>query len=158
MGETVAQVDFNRGQGASSPGQDSLLQAAAQAPANPSADPQRLYGKLLDRGGVGCVKFKNQPKWPSSKTVRKIRHILSFALRLVATQRLIPRNFAEGCALSKPEHKEMQTLTQEQWATFFREANATSVYDLYYCTMQIWPPACAKASCCASSERTSTRS
>ncbi len=60
------------------------------------------------------------------------RQIISSALKLARDQRLIANNPAEGCALPKLEHREMQTLTREQLAAFFREAKETSVFEMYY--------------------------
>lgn len=44
----------------------------------------------------------------------------------------IAHNPADGCALPKAEHKEMQTLPIEQLTSFLREAKDSGVFALYY--------------------------
>lgn len=76
-----------------------------------SLELQKLYKKLLTEGRVDRLESKGQPKSLSAKTVRNIHQILSSALKLAQEQRLILTNPAEGCALPRVEHQEMQTLT-----------------------------------------------
>ena len=45
---------------------------------------------------------------------------------------MILTNPAEGCALPKVEHREMQTLLVEQLQSFLREARESDVFELYY--------------------------
>ena len=95
-------------------------------------DLQKLYKRLLTKGRIQRVESKKQPKGLSAKTVRNVHQVLSSALNLAREQRLIPRNPADGCALPKLEHREMQTLTADQLGSFFREAKESGVYELYY--------------------------
>lgn len=95
-------------------------------------DVQRFYKKLLTEGRVERKESENQPKGLSAKTVRNIHQILSSAMELSKQQKLIAANPAEGCALPKVEHREMQTLTADQLNAFFREAKASGVFELYY--------------------------
>lgn len=95
-------------------------------------DLQKFYKKLLTGGRVDRLEAKGQPKGLSPKTVRNIHQILSSALNLARKQRLILTNPAEDCALPKVEHREMQTLTADQLAAFFREARESGVFELYY--------------------------
>ena len=97
-----------------------------------SLDLQKLYKKLLTKGRVDRLESKGQPKGLSAKTVRNIHQILSSALKLAQEQRIILTNPAEGCALPKVEHKEMQTLPVEQLQSFLREAKESGVFALYY--------------------------
>ena len=97
-----------------------------------SLDLQKLYKKLLTKGRVDRLEAKGQPKGLSAKTVRNIHQILSSALKLAQEQRIILTNPAEGCALPKVEHKEMQTLPVEQLQSFLREARESGVFELYY--------------------------
>ncbi len=95
-------------------------------------DLQKLYKRLLTEGRIDRIESKNQPKGLSAKTVRNINQIISSALNLAKEQKLIYSNPADACALPKVEHREMKTLTAEQLDTFFREAKATGVYEMYY--------------------------
>ena len=93
---------------------------------------QQFYKKLLVEGRVERIEAQRQPKGLSAKTVRNIHQIISSALKLAVEQRLIARNPADGCALPKAEHKEMQTLPVEQLTSFLREAKDSGVFALYY--------------------------
>ena len=93
---------------------------------------QQFYKKLLAEGRVERIEAQKQPKGLSAKTVRNIHQIISSALKLANEQRLIARNPADGCALPKAEHKEMQTLPIEQLTSFLREAKDSGVFALYY--------------------------
>ena len=93
---------------------------------------QQFYKKLLAEGRVERIEAQKQPKGLSAKTVRNIHQIISSALKLAIEQRLIARNPADGCALPKAEHKEMQTLPIEQLTSFLREAKDSGVFALYY--------------------------
>ena len=93
---------------------------------------QQFYKKLLAEGRVERIEAQKQPKGLSAKTVRNIHQIISSALKLANEQRLIARNPADGCALPKVEHREMQTLTADQLSSFFQEARDSGVYELYY--------------------------
>ena len=93
---------------------------------------QQFYKKLLAEGRVERIESQKQPKGLSTKTVRNIHQIISSALKLAVEQRLIARNPADGCALPKAEHKEMQTLPVEQLTSFLREAKDSGVFALYY--------------------------
>ena len=93
---------------------------------------QQFYKKLLAEGRVERIEAQKQPKGLSAKTVRNIHQIISSALKLAVEQRLIARNPADGCALPKAEHKEMQTLPVEQLTSFLREAKDSGVFALYY--------------------------
>ena len=93
---------------------------------------QQFYKKLLAEGRVERIEAQKQPKGLSAKTVRNIHQIISSALKLAIEQRLIARNPADGCALPKAEHKEMQTLPVEQLTSFLREAKDSGVFALYY--------------------------
>ena len=93
---------------------------------------QQFYKNLLAEGRVEQIEAQKQPKGLSTKTVRNIHQIISSALKLAVEQRLIARNPADGCALPKVEHKEMQTLPIEQLTSFLREAKDSGVYELYY--------------------------
>ena len=93
---------------------------------------QQFYKKLLADGRVERIEAQKQPKGLSAKTVRNIHQIISSALKLAVEQRLIARNPADGCALPKAEHKEMQTLPVEQLTSFLREAKDSGVFVLYY--------------------------
>ena len=90
-------------------------------------DLQSFYKKLLDGGRVKRMESAKKPKGLSAKTVRNIHQVISSALNLSVRQRLSASNPAEGCALPKVGHREMQTLTAEQLAAFFREAKASGV-------------------------------
>ena len=93
---------------------------------------QQFYKKLLAEGRVERIEAQKQPKGLSAKTVRNIHQIISSALKLAVEQRLIAHNPADGCALPKAEHKEMQTLPIEQLTSFLREAKDSGVFALYY--------------------------
>lgn len=86
-----------------------------------SLDLQKFYKKLLTQGRADRVEAKGQPGL-SAKAVRNIQQILSSALKLAQEQRLILTNPADGCALPRVDHQEMNTLTTVQMASFFREA------------------------------------
>lgn len=95
-------------------------------------DIQRFYKKLLTSGRVKRIESRHKPKGLSAKTVRNLHQMLSSALNFARNQHLITMNPAEGCALPKLEHREMQTLTAEQLGAFFQEAQDSGVYELYY--------------------------
>ena len=75
---------------------------------------------------------RKQPKGLSAKTVRNIHQIISSVMNLAREQKLIAANPADGCALPKLEHREMQTLPAEQLRTFLEEARESGVFELYY--------------------------
>ena len=95
-------------------------------------DLQKLYKKLLTSGRIDRIESKHQPKGLSVKTVRNLHQIISSTLALAKEQKLIVSNPAEGCALPKPEHKEMKTLPAEQLQSFLQEAKESGVFELYY--------------------------
>ena len=95
-------------------------------------DLQKLYKKLLTSGRIDRIESKHQPKGLSVKTVRNLHQIISSTLALAKEQKLIDSNPAEGCALPKPEHKEMKTLPAEQLQSFLQEAKESGVFELYY--------------------------
>ena len=95
-------------------------------------DLQKLYKELLTSGRIDRIESKHQPKGLSVKTVRNLHQIISSALTLAKEQKLIVSNPAEGCALPKPEHKEMKTLPAEQLQSFLQEAKESGVFELYY--------------------------
>ena len=74
----------------------------------------------------------HQSKGLSAKTVRNIHQIISSAMKLAQEQKLISTNPADGCALPRLEHREMQTLPVEQLQSFLREARDSGVFELYY--------------------------
>ena len=93
---------------------------------------QKLYKKLLAGGRVERIEAKSQPKGLSAKTVRNINQVISSAMDFAKDQKLISSNPTDGCALPKPEHKEMKTLPVEQLTSFLREAKESGVFELYY--------------------------
>ncbi len=93
---------------------------------------QALYRKLLTSGRVERTGSKRQPKGLSAKTVRNINQVISSAMELAKSQKLILSNPTNGCALPKVEHQEMRTLTADQLAAFFREAKNSGVFEMYY--------------------------
>lgn len=95
-------------------------------------DLQKLYKKLLTTGRVDRIESRKQSKGLSAKTVRNIHQIISSAMNLAREQKLIASNPAEGCALPRLEHREMQTLPAEQLQSFLREARDSGVFELYY--------------------------
>ncbi len=95
-------------------------------------DLQSFYKKLLSDGRVERTESAKKPRGLSAKTVRNLHQVISSALNLAVRQRLIAFNPADGCALPKVEHREMQTLTAEQLNAFFREAKTSGVFELYY--------------------------
>lgn len=95
-------------------------------------DLQRMYQKLLTEGRVERIESQNRPKGLSPKTVRNLNQIISSAMKLAMDQRLISKNPADGCALPKVEHKEMQTLPVEQLNAFLMEAKKTGTFEMYY--------------------------
>ena len=97
-----------------------------------SLDLQKLYKKLLEQGRVERIESKGQSKGLSPKTVRNIHQIISSAMQLARNQKLITANPAEGCALPRLEHQEMQTLPVEQLTSFLREAKDSGVFEMYY--------------------------
>ena len=97
-----------------------------------SLELQKLYKKLLTSGRVDRIESKKQSKGLSPKTVRNIHQIISSAMDLAREQKLITANPAEGCALPRLEHREMQTLSVEQLQSFLREAKDSGVFELYY--------------------------
>ena len=97
-----------------------------------SLELQKFYKKLLSSGRVARRESRKQPKGLSAKTVRNIHQIISSAMNLAREQKLIAANPADGCALPKLEHREMQTLPVEQLQSFLREAKDSGVFGLYY--------------------------
>ena len=97
-----------------------------------SLELQKLYKKLLEKGRVDRLESRNQAKGLSPKTVRNIHHIISSAMKLAQEQKLIASSPAEGCALPRLEHREMQTLPVEQLQSFLRVARDSGVFELYY--------------------------
>lgn len=97
-----------------------------------SLELQKLYKKLLEGGRVERIESRKQAKGLSAKTVRNIHQIISSAMNLAKEQRLITANPADGCALPRLEHREMQTLPVEQLQSFLREAKDSGVFELYY--------------------------
>ena len=95
-------------------------------------DLQKLYRKLLTKGRVDRIEAKDQPKGLSAKTVRNINQVISSAMDLAVTQKLILANPTKACELPKVEHKEMQTIPMEQLEAFLKEARETGVYEMYY--------------------------
>ena len=95
-------------------------------------DLQKLYRTLLTKGRVERIEAKNQPSGLSAKTVRNINQVISSALDLAVAQKIIPSNPTDACELPKVEHREMQTIPEEQLQAFFAEAKATGVYEMYY--------------------------
>jgi integrase len=93
---------------------------------------QALYRKLLTSGRVEGTESKQQPKGLSGKTVRNINQVISSAMELAKSQKLISSNPTDGCALPKVEHQEMKTLTADQLAAFFHEAKNSGVFEMYY--------------------------
>ena len=93
---------------------------------------QALYRQLLTSGRVERTESKQQPKGLSAKTVRNINQVISSAMELAKSQKLISSNPTDGCALPKVEHQEMKTLTADQLAAFFREAKNSGVFEMYY--------------------------
>ena len=97
-----------------------------------SLELQKFYKKLLSSGRVARLESRKQPKGLGAKTVRNIHQIISSAMNLAREQKLIAANPADGCALPKLEHREMQTLPAEQLRTFLEEARESGVFELYY--------------------------
>ena len=97
-----------------------------------SLELQKFYKKLLEKGRVDRLESRHQAKGLSPKTVRNIHQIISSAMNLAREQKLIAANPADGCALPKLEHREMQTLPVEQLQSFLREAKDSGVFGLYY--------------------------
>ena len=97
-----------------------------------SLELQKFYKKLLEKGRVDRLESKHQSKGLSAKTVRNIHQIISSAMKLAQEQKLISTNPADGCALPRLEHREMQTLPVEQLQSFLREARDSCVFELYY--------------------------
>ena len=95
-------------------------------------DLQKLYRKLLTKGRVDRIEAKKQPTGLSAKTVRNINQVISSAMDLAVTQKIIFENPTKACELPKVEHKEMQTIPLEQLEAFFKEAKETGVYEMYY--------------------------
>ena len=95
-------------------------------------DLQRLYRTLLTKGRVERIEAENQPSGLSAKTVRNINQVISSALDLAVAQKIIPSNPTDACELPKVEHREMQTIPEEQLQAFLAEAKATGVYEMYY--------------------------
>ncbi len=54
------------------------------------------------------VESRNQPTGLSAKTVRNISQVISSAMDFAIDQKLITTNPTNGCALPKPEHREMK--------------------------------------------------
>ena len=97
-----------------------------------SLELQKFYKKLLTNGRVDRLESRHQAKGLSPKTVRNIHQIISSAMSLAKEQKLIVANPAEGCALPRLEHREMQTLPVEQLQSFLREAKESGVFEFYY--------------------------
>ena len=97
-----------------------------------SLELQKFYKKLLEKGRVDRLESRHQSKGLSAKTVRNIHQIISSAMNLAREQKLIAGNPAEGCALPRLEHREMQTLPVEQLQSFLREAKESGVFEFYY--------------------------
>lgn len=97
-----------------------------------SLELQKLYKKLLEGGRVERTESEKQPKGLNAKTVRNINQIISSAMELAKSHRLIAANPTETCALPKLEHREMKTLTADQLNSFLREAKESGVYEMYY--------------------------
>ena len=97
-----------------------------------SLDLQKVYKKLLEKGSVDRLESKHQSKGLSAKTVRNIHQIISSAMKLAQEQKLISTNPADGCALPRLEHRELQPLPVEQLQSFLREARDSGVVELYY--------------------------
>ena len=97
-----------------------------------SLELQKLYKKLLEKGRVDRLESRHRAKGLSPKTVRNIHQIISSAMKLAQEQKLIVGNPAEGCALPRLEHREMQTLPVEQLQSFLGEAKESGVFELYY--------------------------
>ena len=95
-------------------------------------DLQKLYRTLLTKGRVERIEAENQPSGLSAKTVRNINQVISSALDLAVAQKIIPINPTDACELPKVEHREMQTIPEEQLQAFLTEAKATGVYEMYY--------------------------
>ena len=95
-------------------------------------DLQRLYRTLLTKGRVERIEAENQPSGLSAKTVRNINQVISSALDLAVAQKIIPSTPTDACELPKVEHREMQTIPEEQLQAFLAEARATGVYEMYY--------------------------
>ena len=95
-------------------------------------DLQKLYRTLLTKGRVDRIEAEKQPRGLSAKTVRNINQVISSALDLAVAQKIIPGNPTDACELPKVEHREMQTIPEEQLQAFFAEARATGVYEMYY--------------------------
>ena len=97
-----------------------------------SLELQKFYKKLLTSGRIERVESKHQAKGFSPKTVRNIHQIIASAMKLAKEQKIIAADPTEGCALPKPEHREMKTLPVEQLTSFLREAKDSSVFEMYY--------------------------
>ena len=95
-------------------------------------DLQKLYRKLLTKGRVDRIEAKDQPEGLSAKTVRNINQVISSAMDLAVTQKIILTNPTKACELPKVERKEMQTIPLEQLEAFLKEAKETGVYEMYY--------------------------
>ncbi len=95
-------------------------------------DLQKFYRKLMTKGRVERIEFKEQPKGLSAKTVRNINQVISSAMDFAIAQKIILENPCKAVALPKIEHKEMQTIPAEQLQAFLTEAKATGVYEMYY--------------------------
>ena len=93
---------------------------------------QALYRKLLTSGRVERTESKQQSKGLSAKTVHNINQVISSAMALAMSQKLISSNPTDGCALPKVEHQEMKTLAADQLAAFFLEAKNSGVFEMYY--------------------------
>ena len=97
-----------------------------------SLELQKLYKQLLSGGRVERTASEHQPKGLSAKTVRNINQIISSAMEMAKSHRLISANLTETCALPRLEHREMKTLTADQLNSFLREAKESGVYEMYY--------------------------
>ena len=95
-------------------------------------DLQKFYRDLLTGGRVERKESEKKPKGLGPKTVRNIHQIIASAMKLAKEQKIIAADPTEGCALPKPEHREMKTLPVEQLTSFLREAKDSGVFEMYY--------------------------
>lgn len=102
-----------------------------------SMELQKLYRMLLTEGRVDRIEAKHQSKGLSAKTVRNINQIISSAMDLAVSQKIILENPTNACALPKVEHREMKTITADHLRAFLNEARNTGVYEMYYIELAI---------------------
>ena len=98
-------------------------------------DIQKLLNEKITKGRVERkgVKMKDSKKYSqnqglSARSVKYIYQTLNAALRQAVKERVIPFNPAEHCELPKQERKEMQVLSMDELATFFKTAQEESPY------------------------------